>query len=370
MTTLIIPTLFSGFFFTFASRCIPTFFFFFLSSKGYNNKHIILISSIYFIGSLLTANMIFNVKKSIKMFHVSATIGTIILLLQYQVTRVYGWFFIRFCQGILESICRSALHNIIIDKYRHVLVFIMNLGITLGFLLICYQTDFSLLFTITASLLSLSHLCLAFQSQFHCNNSIKKIKSAKVKDMWFNNKYLFLIVILSYLLNGTFNTILPIMLRANHFSQKETMVVMFTGSLGSTILQLINHYIQNLFGEIASIKKMTNLIIIMYISCFFSIQYFKHFTGCFIFMIMGIHSSLNTLSGTLLKETFAKDETDLHLDSAFNKLNNFGSIFAAFLSLIFIDNFSRYGLFINWLGVIILIKIFLNSFIKKHINKK
>jgi hypothetical protein len=367
MNTLIIPTLFSGFFFTFASRCVPTFFTFFLSNKGYTNKGIILISSIYFLGAILTANIIFNVRKSVKMFHVSATIGTIILLLQYKVHKVYGWFLIRFCQGILESICRNSLHNIFIDKYRHLLVFIMNLGFTCGLLLLCYQEDFLLLFTITGILLSLSHLCLAFQSQFHCNNSLVKLKSATLKDLWIDNKYLFLIVILTYLLNGTFNTILPIMLKENSFTNKEVLRIMFIGSLGNTILQLITHYIKNLFGEITSVKKMTNVILIMYIACFVSIQYFKYLTSLFIFIIMGIHSSLNFILTNLFKNILSKDRKDLHLDSTFQILNSLGSIAAAILSLIFIDNFSRYGLFVNWFGVILLIKYLLKSFLKNYI---
>ena len=178
---------------------------------------------------------------------------------------------------------------------------------------------------------------------------------------------MFLIIVLSYLLNGTFNTILPIILRVNNFSNKDILIIMFTGSLGSTILQLITYYIKNLFGEITSINKMINIVIIMYVACFFSIQYFKYLTGLFIFIIMGIHYSLNSLFTILLKNSFFDEKTDLQLDSALNKLNNLGSIFAALLSLFFINNFSRYGLFLNWLGVIIFIKYLLKNFVKNQV---
>lgn len=366
MNTAIIPTLFSGFFFNFASRCVPTFFTFFLSAQGYNNKDIILISSIYFIGASFAANMLFNVKKSLKMFHISATVGTIILLLQSRVHKVYGWFLIRFFQGILETICKNALSNIIFDKYKHILSFVMNLGITSGFLFLCYQKDFSLLFTITGILLSLSHLCLAFQSEFHCSNTSLKYKPIDLKTIWINSKYLLLIVILSYLLNGTFNTILPIILKENNFTQNQILTVMFCGSLGTTIVQLITYYIKNLFGEITALKKMINFIIFMYIICFFSIKSFKVFTGLFIFIIMGIHGSLNGLATGLLKDRFNQEKVEFELGSTFSKLNNFGSILASILSLFFIDNFSRYGLFINWLLVIIVIKFLLNNFLKTN----
>jgi hypothetical protein len=359
----IFPILTGGFFFALANRCIPTFFTIFLSSKNYTNRDIIFISCLFYIGSLFTTYFIYpvilNTEKNIKLFYLAATFSSIIVLLQIYIDTVFVWLLIRFFQGVLDNICRNSLKNLILSDYDSQLTFFMNMGVTIGFLLIKFISinSFTLLFIIVSISLNLAHVFIHFQSIEHCENNIEKINKNIVN--WYfifqENKKLFIILTLFALLNSTFTIILPIILKNNNFANNEIFIVMLSGSLGNTFLQLIAYYIKNLFGEHKSISKMINIIIILYILCFFSIGFYQKFTGFLIFSIMGFQTSMNSIFGSIVKQNFLYNEY-LYLNNAINQINNIGGLIASLISLIFINHLSQYGLFLTWLITIVFIK--------------
>lgn len=360
------PTILSGFLFNFASRCIPTFFSVFLLSKGYSNRDIIIISCVFFIGSFLVNHKASSIKKSVKIFHISATIGSIILLLQAYVDKVWGWFFIRFAQGILETICRNALYNVILPKNMQTLVFFMNCGSTVGFLLMCYDGAFLVLFTITGILLNLSHLCLALQSD-HTSNKIinNKYDNHTWKDLFKHNRQLFIGIVLSCVLTSSFNTLLPITLRYHGFNSMYTLQIMFVGSLGHTIIQMLSHFLKNIFGVINYMSYVIYILIVMYVLCILSIMYLPILTSVFIFFIIGLHNTINSTITTIIKDTH-KVASDLELRNPMNQINNIGSILTAIIALMFINTFPRYGIFALWIVAVIIIKLLMKK-VKKNI---
>jgi hypothetical protein len=363
-------TILAGFFFTFASKCIPTFFSVFLVTKGYSNREIMLISCVFFLGSLTVRQKTIEKKKSFKIFHICATLASIILLLQSYIDQIWIWLFIRFLQGILETYCRNSLYNIIHVQKIQTLIFFMNCGSTAGFLLMCYKGIFSLLFTLTGILLNLSHMLLSLNKNFKDythHNKIQIVNHRSLKDIFRNNSILFLIFILSCFLNSTFGTLFPLTLHNYGFTSTFIVQIMFVGSLGHTFVQAISFYLKNLLGDKQYIKYILIQLIILYFLCILSIQYIPILISVCIFFIIGLHISLNGILISVLKN-INHIKHDLEIRNALNQIINIGSICVSMIAVIFINLFPRSGIFILWFFCIFTIILLIRKINLFHHN--
>lgn len=356
------PTILGGFLFTFASKCIPTFFSVFLLSKGYNNRDIILISSVFFLGALCVKNPYRSITNSMKIFHICATTASIILLLQAYVTKVWIWFLIRFLQGILETLCRNCLYTLMPTTKIQLLIFFMNFGSTIGFLLMCYEEAFPFLFTITGIVLNLSHMSLSFkknEAEIPLPPTISPKPTKSLKDIFVKNHRLFISLILSCLLVSTFGTLLPITLKNNGFYNKQILPIMFIGSLGHTLIQMANYYLKNILGDNNDMKMHIYSLFILYICFFFSLRFAPFLISIFVFFIIGLHQSLHSNITSLVREE--NQSSPLQIRYATSQINNIGAISASIIALMFISAFPKYGIFGLWFLCLILIRFLIKN---------
>lgn len=358
----VIPIILASFFFAFSSKCMPTFFSLFFSSKKYNSTQILLISILFFLGSFFIKYKKNSVKKSIKIFHICTTILSIILLLQNYINQVWIWFFIRFIHGILEISCRNALYNITPYNRSYLFSFSMNFGSSCGFLIMCYQNTFDLLLTITCIFLSLSHLCFTLPIEEKEDIKIHMKKIIHVLDIFLHHRLLFFLLLISSLLVSTFYTLVPLMLLHNNFYKKQILRIMFFSSLGSTLLNLISNYIKKIIGLIKYTEYIIGFLFILYLMCIFIVKkyfFLSIFLSSIMFFIMGFHQSLHLIIIDLLKESIVlkTNSNNLEIRNTLNKINDFSSILGLFLSLFLIKISLPYGLFLLWFLSLIIIYI-------------
>lgn len=345
------PVVAGGFLFAFASKCIPTFFSVFLAEKGYSTIDVILISTIFFIGSLCVSHDFIKNKTSNKVFQISAAVGSIILHIQAHIHFVIGWFIIRFIQGAIDILCRNSLNNLVPERYIGSLNFFMNIGSSLGFLLMCFPELFNFILTITGVVLQLSLIVMALQKDHIEYSKVIDIKRHKAFTSWYsilrNNSTLFIAMLVSTFLTATFNTILPITLRYNYFVNSSILRIMFVGSLGNAIIQMTGSYMRNMFGTRNFLKITLMVLPFLYLGLLFCMYYQLMFIVIFVFFISGFHSVINSTVASIFRE---KEEVSYRLSRhGINQINHIGSIISSVIALVFITILNRYGLLIFWL---------------------
>ena len=363
------PVLCGGFLFAFASKCTPTFFSLFLADQGYSTIDIILVSTLFFLGAILVSPDIFKKTSSNKVFQIAAAIGSTILHVQTHIYFLYGWFFIRFLQGLIDVFCRNSLNNLVQDRHLLVLNFAMNIGSSMGFLLMCFPGIYNLLFTITGVLLNLSFIAILLHKEPREYHRVLEIKKEKTFNNWYvilrANSLLFLGIILTTFFTTTLSTILPITLRNNGFINSDILRIMFVGSLGIAIIQMFGSFLRSMLG----IRNFFRLLLIslpfFYLACLLSLYYKSLLISIFIFFIFGFHNMINGTVASIFRE---EEGVSARMSrSGINQINNIGAILSSIIAIAFLTLSPHYGLFMLWFLSIFLIWFVIHSF--KSIQK-